>query len=92
MSNYAQKNKIKKNAMKTEIKGFDLTIPVNNFHLSNYDVGDGKIPIIFLHGYPFDKKMWQGQLDFLAASYRLIACDIRGFGKSIDEKTDLSID
>ncbi len=78
--------------MKTEIKGFDLTIPVNNFHLSYDDVGDGKIPIIFLHGYPFDKKMWQGQLDFLAASYRLIACDIRGFGKSIDEKTDLSID
>ena len=90
-SNHAQK-KLKKNAMKTEIKGFDLTIPVNNFHLSYDDVGEGKIPIIFLHGYPFDKKMWQGQLDFLAASYRLIACDIRGFGKSIDEKTDLSID
>ena len=78
--------------MITEIKGFNLTIPVNNFHLSYDDVGEGKIPIIFLHGYPFDKNMWQGQLNFLTSSYRLIACDIRGFGKSTDEKTDLSID
>lgn len=77
--------------MKTENKGFDLTISVNNFDLSYDDVGEGKIPIIFLHGYPFDKKMWQNQLDFLVSSYRLIACDIRGFGKSTDEKTDLSI-
>lgn len=78
--------------METEIKGYDLTIPVNNFNLSYDDVGEGLIPIIFLHGYPFDKTMWQGQLDFLKSSYRLIPCDIRGFGKSTDEKTSLSID
>lgn len=78
--------------MKTETKGFNLTIPVNNFHLSYDDVGEGSIPIIFLHGYPFDKTMWQGQLDFLKSSYRLISCDIRGFGKSTDEKSPLSID
>ena len=78
--------------MKTETKGFDLTIPVNNFHLSYDDVGEGNIPIIFLHGYPFDKTMWQGQLDFLKSSNRIIACDIRGFGKSTDEESHLSID
>ncbi len=78
--------------METEIKGYDLTIPVNNFHLSYDDIGEGIIPIIFLHGYPFDKTMWQGQLDFLKASYRLIPCDIRGFGKSTDEESSLSID
>jgi 3-oxoadipate enol-lactonase len=77
--------------METETKGYHLTIPVNNFHLSYDDVGEG-VPVIFLHGYPFDKTMWQGQLDALESSYRLIACDIRGFGKSTDEKSSLSID
>ena len=78
--------------METEIKGYNLTIPVNNFHLSYDDVGEGSIPIIFLHGYPFDKTMWQLQLDFLKSSNRLISCDIRGFGKSTDEESSLSID
>ena len=36
--------------------------------------------------------MWQGQLDFLKSSYRVIAVDIRGFGKSIDEESSLRID
>ncbi len=73
-------------------KGFNLTISVNNFHLSYDDVGEGSTPIICLHGYPFDKTMWQGQLDFLKSSNRIIACDIRGFGKSTDEESNLSID
>lgn len=78
--------------MKTANKGFNLTIPVNNFELSYDDLGEGNVPIIFLHGFPFDKSMWQGQLDFLKPSYRVIACDIRGFGKSTDEDSPLNID
>lgn len=78
--------------METETKGYNLTINVNNLNLSYDDIGDGSIPIIFLHGYPFDKTMWKGQLDFLKSSYRVIACDIRGFGKSTDEESTLSID
>ena len=78
--------------MKTETKGYNLIIPVSNFDLSYDDVGEGSIPIILLHGYPFDKTMWQPQLDFLKSSYRLIPCDIRGFGKSTDEESSLSID
>src|SRR5690606_24883736 len=73
-------------------KGFDLTIPVNNFNLSYDDVGEGSIPIIFLHGYPFSKTMWDGQLDFLKSNYRVIALDLRGFGKSTDETSDMSMD
>jgi len=78
--------------MESEIKGFNLTTPVNGFHLSYDDVGTGNIPVIFLHGYPFDKSMWRGQLDFLKSYYRLIACDIRGFGASGDEESSLTID
>lgn len=78
--------------METATKGYNLTIPINNFNLSYDDVGEGCVPIIFLHGYPFDRTMWYGQFDFLKFSYRLISCDIRGFGKSTDEESSLSID
>jgi pimeloyl-ACP methyl ester carboxylesterase len=77
---------------KVEAKGYNLTIEVNNFTLSYDDVGEGDVPVIFLHGFPFDKSMWHVQLDVLKTSHRLIACDIRGFGKSTDESTALSID
>ncbi len=77
--------------METLTKGYNLTIPVNNFQLSYDDVAEGT-PIIFLHGYPFDKTMWQPQFDFLESSHRLIACDIRGFGKSTDEVSAFSMD
>jgi 3-oxoadipate enol-lactonase len=76
----------------TETNGYNLTTTVNNFNLSYDDVGEGRIPVIFLHGFPFDKTMWHIQLDYLSSSYRVLACDIRGFGKSIDEKTPFSMD
>lgn len=77
--------------MKTVKKKSDLSITVNNLRLSYRDVGVGSVPIIFLHGFPFDKTMWQPQLDFFKASHRLISFDLRGFGKSTDEQSSLSI-
>jgi pimeloyl-ACP methyl ester carboxylesterase len=78
--------------MEPKSKGYNLSISINDFDLSYDDVGEGTIPVIFLHGFPFDKTMWELQLEFFKFSYRLIACDIRGFGKSTDEYTPLSID
>lgn len=78
--------------MKTATKGYDLKVNVNNIDLWYNDFGEGPIPIVFLHGFPFDKTMWQEQLDFLKTTHRVIACDIRGFGKSIDEESHLSMD
>ena len=78
--------------MKPLSEGYNLTTEVNHFNLSYDDIGSGDMPIIFLHGYPFDKTMWEGQLQFLRSSYRVIALDIRGFGASRDEQSLLSID
>jgi len=78
--------------METQLQGQNLSIPLNNFHHSYDDFGTGSTTVIFLHGYPFDKSMWQEQLECLKATNRVIACDIRGFGKSTDEETHLSID
>ncbi len=90
---------IVENSPITEIKTMELDTvyqnlltEVNGITFSYYDVGEGKIPLIFLHGFPFDKSMWKGQLDSLKSSNRLIAFDIRGFGQSKDENTPLSID
>ena len=78
--------------MKTDAKGYNLTIELDDFNLSYDDVGEGNLPVIFLHGFPFDKSMWKGQLDFLKDAHRSIAYDIRGFGKSTDEESDLSME
>jgi hypothetical protein len=34
----------------------------NNFTISYNDVGEGSIPVIFLHCFLFDKLMWNSQL------------------------------
>jgi len=78
--------------MEIVTQGYNLSISVNNFLLSYDDVGEGNIPVIFLHGFPFDKTMWQTQLNFLKSNQRVIAYDIRGFGKSKDEDSSLSIE
>lgn len=70
----------------------NLSTEVNNITLSYTDVGEGDTPVIFLHGYPFDKTLWKGQLASLKSTNRAIAIDIRGFGKSTDEQSMLSID
>ena len=70
----------------------NLIIEVNDISLSYIDVGIGVVPIIFLHGFPFDKTTWHGQMDNLKSTNRVIAIDIRGFGQSKDEKTPLTID
>ena len=78
--------------MESTTAGLNLMLNINNLNLSYDDVGEGNIPIILLHGFPFDKSMWAKQLDFFATTNRVIAIDIRGFGKSTDESTPLSID
>src|SRR5687767_13662643 len=56
------------------------------------DMGEGAVPIIFIHGFPFDKSTWELQMDYFKATHRVIAYDIRGFGKSFDDTNDFTID
>lgn len=43
--------------------------------------GSGR-PLVLIHGFPLDHTMWKGQLSGLSDRYRVIAPDLRGFGKS----------
>lgn len=76
----------------TYVSGYDLSVDLKGINISYDDLGDGFGPVIFLHGFPFNKDMWKPQMEFLQNHYRVIAIDIRGFGKSKDEKSELSMD
>lgn len=49
--------------------------------LSYEEHGQG-IPVIFLHGFPFNRTIWQPLVPLLQADARLILPDLRGFGGS----------
>jgi pimeloyl-ACP methyl ester carboxylesterase len=40
------------------------------------------LPLVLIHGYPFDHTMWFGVIASLGAGVRVIAPDLRGFGKA----------
>jgi 3-oxoadipate enol-lactonase len=69
----------------------DRQVQVNGITISYEDSGTGQV-IIFIHGFPFNKSTWQPQIEFLKKSYRVIAYDIRGFGKSSLGDEVISID
>lgn len=46
-----------------------------------YTFGEGE-PILFIHGFTLDHRMWQPQIDFFKRTHQVIAYDARGFGKS----------
>ncbi len=57
------------------------------------DHGQGE-PVILIHGHPFDRTMWQPQVEYLsAAGYRVVALDLRGYGGSsvVPGKTTLDV-
>jgi pimeloyl-ACP methyl ester carboxylesterase len=45
------------------------------------DGGDAD-PVVFLHGVTLDRRMWEAQVEHLAASHRCLAVDRRGHGLS----------
>jgi pimeloyl-ACP methyl ester carboxylesterase len=57
------------------------TLSLNDVDLAVFDRGAGT-PVLFVHGFPLDHTMWNGQLDPFSADYRVIAPDLRGFGAS----------
>ncbi len=56
---------------------------INNVQLAYADHGVG-LPVIFLHAFPLNRRMWEGELMALLGEgrYRLVALDWRGFGES----------
>ncbi len=56
-------------------------VKVNDFQMAYTDTGAGR-PVVLIHGYPFNRSLWNEQIEALSGSYRVIAPDLRGFGGS----------
>ena len=44
--------------------------------------GGGGAPLVLVHGFPLDGRMWAAQAEALAGRSRVIVPDLRGFGRS----------
>ena len=58
--------------MKFQYKGTDWSV---------YDEGNGN-PLVFLHGFPFDHRLYRFACQSLADRYRIVIPDLPGFGES----------
>lgn len=70
-----------------------ITVTVNNLTVSYIDEGHANSPaIIFIHGFPLSKMMWNKQIEVLKENYHVIAYDIRGHGNTDIGNDNFSID
>jgi len=56
-------------------------INVGDIQLAYTDTGVG-LPVVLLHGYPFNRSLWNEQVSALSNSFRVITPDLRGLGES----------
>jgi 3-oxoadipate enol-lactonase len=57
------------------------SIRLNDINLAYTDVGSG-LPIVLIHGYPFNRSLWTEQAEALRSTHRVVVPDLRGFGES----------
>src|SRR5437867_96982 len=60
---------------------YTLKARIDDLDLEYIDKGSG-LPVVFIHGFPYNKSMWSSQIDALSERYRVIAPDLRGHGES----------
>jgi len=54
---------------------------IDDIRMAYTDTGMGR-PVVLIHGYPFNRSLWNEQVAELSHSYRVIVPDLRGFGES----------
>src|SRR5262252_6553524 len=65
-------------------------VKIGDVDIAYEDVGQG-LPLVLVHGHPFDRSMWRDQVRAFRAHYRVITFDLRGYGETtvIPGKTPL---
>jgi 3-oxoadipate enol-lactonase len=56
-------------------------IQIDDTKIAFDDFGSGR-PLVLIHGYPFNRTLWNDQVASLSDSFRVITIDLRGFGES----------
>ncbi|MBR6263599.1 MAG: alpha/beta hydrolase [Prevotella sp.] len=62
------------------------TIPIADGGVMYYEETGSGEPVLLLHGHTLDRRMWDGQVEYLKESFRLIVPDMRGYGKTTDPR------
>ncbi|MBP2319863.1 pimeloyl-ACP methyl ester carboxylesterase [Kibdelosporangium banguiense] len=59
----------------------------------NFDDTGSGLPVVLVHGHPFDRSMWRPQVEHFSRSHRVIAPDLRGYGANTpaSDKTTLDV-
>ena len=57
------------------------TATINGLEIAYSDEGSGT-PVVFIHGFPLNRSMWNDQVAGLSGSVRCITIDLRGHGES----------
>ncbi len=76
--------------MNSPLINFTVGLSVGGELLAS-EAGEGPA-ILCVHGFPLDHSMWQEQLLGLASRFRVIAPDLRGFGRSTGSPPVASLD
>jgi 3-oxoadipate enol-lactonase len=80
------------NILMNQLKN-EFRIAVNDIMVSYTDDGKSGAPsLIFIHGFPFNKSMWNHQVKVLKNKYHVITYDIRGHGNSDNGNENFSIE
>jgi 3-oxoadipate enol-lactonase len=69
-----------------------MQIQLRDFQMEFEDTGGNGLPLLLIHGYPLNHTLWQPQIEGLADVGRLIAPDLRGFGRSQATPAPYSMD
>lgn len=68
-----------------------MLVRVNGLRLVGDDSGQGE-PLLFVHAFPLNRRMWAPQVEALSDRYRCLTVDLRGFGESDAPSGPYSLD
>ena len=68
------------------------TVRVNGTALHCVRDGAGDPPLLFVHGYTCANEDWRGPMQALRDRHAVVACDLRGHGRTRGEPADCSIE
>ncbi len=68
-----------------------MSFSTRNGHAIYYEVsGDGP-PLVLVHANPFDHRLWMYQVAHFSAFYKVVAMDLRGYGRSDKPEIEFSL-
>ncbi len=69
-----------------------ISIREGNSLINYLHQGEGKVNLLFLHGWCINSSYWKNQIHYFSNNYSVYALDLAGFGKSTSKRNNWSIE